>query len=46
MRSGDLDLAICLVPEWVEDETVPFEILLRTRWRRRCASATRSSGRG
>ena len=29
VRSGDLDLAICLVPEWVEDETVSFEILLR-----------------
>ena len=29
VRSGDLDFAICLVPEWVEDETVAFEILLK-----------------
>lgn len=31
VRSGDLDFAICLVPEWVEDETVSFEILLADR---------------
>jgi DNA-binding transcriptional LysR family regulator len=29
VRTGEVDLAICLVPEWVEDETVAFEILLR-----------------
>lgn len=29
VRAGELDFAICLVPEWVEDETVTFEILLR-----------------
>jgi len=29
VRKGDLDFAICLVPDWVEDETVSFEILLR-----------------
>lgn len=31
VRSGDLDFAICLVGEWVEDDTVSFEILLRDR---------------
>ena len=31
VRSGDLDFAICLAPEWVEDETVSFEILLKDR---------------
>lgn len=29
LRTGDLDFAICLVPEWLDDETVSFEILLR-----------------
>jgi DNA-binding transcriptional LysR family regulator len=29
VRAGELDFAICLVPEWVDDETVSFEILLR-----------------
>jgi DNA-binding transcriptional LysR family regulator len=31
VRNGDLDFAICLAPEWVEDETVAFEILLKDR---------------
>jgi LysR family transcriptional regulator, regulator of abg operon len=31
VRKGDLDFAICLVAEWVEDETISFEILLKDR---------------
>ncbi len=29
VRKGELDFAICLVPEWVEDESIAFEILLK-----------------
>lgn len=29
VRRGELDFAICLVPEWLEDESVTFEILLK-----------------
>lgn len=31
VRKGEIDFAICLVGEWVEDETVSFEILLSDR---------------
>ena len=29
VRKGELDFAICLVSEWVEDESISFEILLK-----------------
>jgi len=29
LRKGELDFAICLVPEWVDEEGLEFEILLR-----------------
>ncbi len=31
VRKGDIDLAVCLVADWVEDETVSFEILVKDR---------------
>ncbi len=29
LRKGELDFAICLVPEWIDEEGLEFEILLR-----------------
>lgn len=31
VRKGDLDFALCLVADWIEDETVSFEILVKDR---------------
>lgn len=31
VRRGEIDFAICLVAEWIEDETISMEILLRDR---------------
>jgi LysR family transcriptional regulator of abg operon len=31
IRKGDFDFAVCLVADWVEDETVSFEILVKDR---------------
>lgn len=31
VRKGDIDFAVCLVPDWIDDETISSEILLRDR---------------
>lgn len=31
VRKGDIDFAVCLIPDWIDDETISSEILLRDR---------------